>query len=77
LGDEPHIVGISFGAERDILFKKDTAPSELKGTQKINLHNGSLVAMIHPTNKHWKHSIPKRAKVKKPRISLTFRYMHF
>lgn len=77
LGATPSIAGISLGAERDILFKKDTLPTDLDGVQKIKLENGSLVTFLYPTNQHWKHSIPRRAKVKKPRVSLTFRYMEF
>lgn len=71
LGKNPTIVGISLGAERDfILHSKFSAK-----THTIKLHNGSLIVMSHPTNSSWKHSVPKRLKVKKPRISLTFRQM--
>lgn len=81
LGDKPCIVGVSLGEPRDFLFKhkdplfkpKTLKENEVPICQKLD--NGSIVIMEHPTNKYWKHSIPKRASVKKPRISLTFRVM--
>jgi len=66
--DSP-IVGVSFGAARDMVFHH-------KGTTKkieFTLHHGSIVCMNPPTNQFWKHSVPKRLKVRGPRISLTFR----
>ena len=77
LGDEPYIVGVSFGAERDFIFKADNfIPKNMPEKIELKLDDGSIIMMDHPTNDYWKHSIPKRANVKKPRISLTFRYMH-
>lgn len=68
------IVGISLGSERDFMFKADEI-TQGNDTIKINLNHGSLVQINYPTNKFWKHSIPKRANVNSPRISLTFREM--
>ena len=70
-GDLVHttIASLSFGATRDFLLKKD------KTVHKTPLGNGDLLLMCPPTNKHWKHSIPKRAGVSQPRISLTFRHL--
>jgi len=68
------IVGISFGAQRDIVFKPNKfIPSGPFKTLDLTLENGSLIEMKYPTNLFWKHSIPKRTKIKTPRISLTFR----
>ena len=70
------IAGISLGAERDIAFKaKKFIPTEIQNNTQIILDHGSMYVMYHPTNLYWKHAIPKRAQVKKPRISLTFRLM--
>lgn len=77
LGNEPTIVGVSLGAERDILFQADKIiPQNHDKTISLKLGHGSIFVMYHPTNKYWKHSIPRRANVTKPRISLTFRYLH-
>ena len=69
------IVGISLGAEREIAFtpRKGFEPKELSKRWNLLLENGSVFVMFDPTNKWWKHEIPKRAKVKSPRISFTFR----
>lgn len=78
LGDDASIIGVSLGSERDFKFKakKDFYPQKLESDLTMVLHHGSIVAMNDPTNKYWMHSIPKRSSVKKPRISLTFRYIH-
>lgn len=71
------IVGISLGAEREFKFKpKKFIPVNIPENLEITLANGSIVTMNYPTNDHWMHSIPKRAKIRTPRISLTFRLMH-
>lgn len=65
------IVGVSFGAEREILFKN-------KATGKVKsllLKHGSAFCMYCPTNANYMHSIPARKGVGGPRISLTFREM--
>ncbi|KAK8864240.1 hypothetical protein IAR55_001486 [Kwoniella newhampshirensis] len=50
---------------------------ELNGRKnmKWTLGNGSLVVMQGRTQEFWKHEIPKEPKVKKGRISLTFRQL--
>merc|ERR1712129_581263 len=81
------IAGISFGSERDIVFKhadihcnkrkqqtNENSDNQIKRV-KICLKNGSLLVMRYPTNQHWYHAIPKRAKVKTVRVSLTYRKM--
>ncbi len=45
------------------------------GIVKITVKSGSLLVMKYPTNIFWYHSLPKRAKIKDVRISLTFRGM--
>ncbi|GAA5978666.1 hypothetical protein JCM5350_002472 [Sporobolomyces pararoseus] len=45
--------------------------------KKWELENGSLVVMQGETQANWKHQIPKEAKVKESRISLTFRQLVF
>ena len=77
LGKDPTIVGVSLGAERDVQFKPyHFIPAKIPGKINLELGNGSIFVMLPPTNDFWSHSIPKRADVKTPRISLTFRYLH-
>lgn len=73
LGDTPTIASITFGAARDFLLKKIDGSEPL---ETFKLHHGDLLLMKHPTNDKWKHSVPKRLKVKKPRINLTFRRIY-
>ena len=72
LGDSIDICSVSFGAERDFIFKSKTG--KIKKT--INLKNGSALHMIHPTQINYTHSLPKRTKVYGERINLTFRYIN-
>ena len=85
------IAAISFGDERDIIFKhediishrnknknnKDQNDDHNLGVKivKIKLHSGSLLIMRYPTNEQWYHEIPKRAKIKNVRVTLTYRNM--
>jgi alkylated DNA repair dioxygenase AlkB len=70
-GDSP-IIGLTFGANRDFQLKHKKTGEKMS----LVLHHGSCVAMHYPTNKYWKHGVPKRAGIKTPRINLTFRIMN-
>jgi len=77
LGDTPNISCISLGQARDFQLKAHNfKPQETEDRITVNLSAGSLLVMNHPTNEKWKHSVPRRARVNRPRISLTFRKMH-
>lgn len=69
LGRYPVIAGISLGQEREIYFKSNITNEVIK----ISLPHNSLYVMYYPTNKYWKHAIPKSGKPMRQRISLTFR----
>ena len=69
LGKYPVIAGLSLGQEREIYFKSNIT-DEVK---KISLPHNSFFVMFYPTNKFWKHSIPKTTRRLGQRISLTFR----
>ena len=58
------------GASRDFTFLP-----KLNNDDKLTiaLHDGTVLFMTEPTQKYWKHAIPKRRKVKTARINLTFR----
>src|SRR3989338_2409883 len=68
LVDKSPIVGVSFGAQRELVLQN----KQTGKTKSLLLGHGSVYAMIYPTNKYWKHSIPKNPKSKGIRISLTF-----
>jgi alpha-ketoglutarate-dependent dioxygenase alkB family protein 2 len=78
LQNDSPIVGLTFGAERDFQFKniKSGKNYMFNKSNSLVLHHGSCISMQYPTNQFWKHSVPKRAKIKSPRISLTFRVMN-
>ena len=72
LGLEPVIASISFGADRDFLFRNKVDKNK---TINLKLENGSLLIMNPGCQDNWAHSLPKRRKIKSPRINLTFRYI--
>ncbi len=65
------IASLSFGAERKFAFRH----KETKETVALTLENSSLLVMQGTTQAHWQHSLPKTARIKTPRINLTFRTM--
>jgi len=72
LDDDICIAGISFGAERTMEFLDRKTNTKYK---EIILQSGSLIQLKDPTNKNYKHGIPKEFRCTTPRISLTFRKM--
>jgi alkylated DNA repair dioxygenase AlkB len=63
------IASISLGAERKFSFKHKLTTE----TRSLILEHGSLLLMKDDTQQYWRHALPKSAKVKLPRINLTFR----
>jgi alkylated DNA repair dioxygenase AlkB len=60
---------VSFGAIRDFQFRH----IETKEKKSLQLGHGSLLIMAGQTQDNWQHQLPKRKKVEKPRVNLTFR----
>ncbi|MEZ4384111.1 MAG: alpha-ketoglutarate-dependent dioxygenase AlkB [Nannocystaceae bacterium] len=71
LGPRPQIASVSLGAGRDFLLRHRARP-EL-GTTAIHLTHGSLLVMRGATQEAWVHALPRRLRVREPRINLTFR----
>ena len=69
LGKNTAIASLSLGAERKFAFKHKTT----KEKRDLILENGSLLVMKGTTQTHWLHRLSTSAKVKHPRINLTFR----
>lgn len=63
------IVSLSFGTMRPFFLKHKVSGK----VHEYLLSNNSCVLMKHPCQKLYKHSLPKRKKIKDPRINLTFR----
>ena len=68
-GINPTIASLSFGAERTFSFRHKIT----KEVISIILESGSVLLMKSNTHTHWVHALPKSAKIKDPRINLTFR----
>jgi alkylated DNA repair dioxygenase AlkB len=65
------IASLSFGAERKFMFKHRRTGQ----TISIMLQSGSLLTMKDATQTNWLHRLTKSAKIKSPRVNLTFRTM--
>jgi alkylated DNA repair dioxygenase AlkB len=75
LGAEPVIASISLGAERDFQIRRRNAGGAGQHGPATNLllPHGSLLLMSGASQREWQHSLPKRKRISKPRINLTFR----
>ncbi len=79
LGTRPVIASLSLGATRRFVLKRrDVAAA--RGAQgerprpfALSLDTGSLLLMRGDTQRHYRHALPRTAKVVGPRINLTFR----
>ncbi len=69
LGINPAIFSLSFGETRDFYLKHNKTGELIR----LALSNGDLLVMLGQTQDFWKHSLPKRSRVDKPRLNLTFR----
>ncbi|MFZ9027377.1 MAG: alpha-ketoglutarate-dependent dioxygenase AlkB family protein [Crocinitomicaceae bacterium] len=69
LGDCPTIASVSYGAEREIIFKENNGDRKLR----VLLQHGSLLIMKGRLQHSWKHEIRKTKKPLAPRLNFTFR----
>jgi alkylated DNA repair dioxygenase AlkB len=71
LGESPTIASVSLGAARRFRLKHrsrtDIAPYEWQ------LGHGSLIVMRGPTQRHWRHCVPKTRRPVGERVNLSFR----
>jgi alkylated DNA repair dioxygenase AlkB len=70
LGSEPVIASLSLGAARRFVLKQRGA---LQRRLALDLPHGSLLLMRGPTQRFWKHALPRTARAVGARINLTFR----
>jgi alkylated DNA repair dioxygenase AlkB len=67
------IASVSFGAVRRFLFRHNRYKENLVPNVELILNHGSLLLMQGEIQNNWKHALPASAKIKSPRINLTFR----
>lgn len=70
LGEHPVIASLSLGSTRTFRFRDLKSRKE---SVDFELNHGSLLIMNAGVQEGWEHSVPKRLRVKQPRINLTFR----
>lgn len=74
--DEPEldnaapIASISLGVSRDLRFRPRAGDEP---AFNVRLDDGDLLVMDPPSQQHWQHALPARARVQTERINLTFR----
>mmetsp|Transcript_28943 Transcript_28943/g.81510 ORF Transcript_28943/g.81510 Transcript_28943/m.81510 type:complete len:271 (-) Transcript_28943:478-1290(-) len=69
-GKNATIGSVSFGAPRDFVMRRRADHSD---KLVFKLGPGDILIMKGTTQTHWAHCIPKRTRLKEPRINLTFR----
>ncbi|MEZ8144360.1 alpha-ketoglutarate-dependent dioxygenase AlkB [Enterovibrio sp. FF113] len=69
LGAEPSIASLTFGEARRFVLKHIHTGEK----REFELGSGSLLIMAGKTQSYWQHTLPKTAKMKGPRVNLTFR----
>jgi alkylated DNA repair dioxygenase AlkB len=72
LGPAPWIASWSLGASRDFAVRRK---GESRIYRSISLNDGQLLLMSPGVQQHWQHALPRRARVRAPRLNLTFRYV--
>ena len=75
LDPQASIASLSLGASRALRFKPKPRSHRAAGAepQTLELAHGDLLLMDPPTQQHWLHELPRRRRVRAPRINLTFR----
>ena len=69
LGPDPWVASISLGTARTFQLKPRIGGERVD----LELEHGSLLLMAPPTQRHWKHRLPKRLRIQGERLNLTFR----
>ena len=70
LDDQAPIVSLSLGVARDLRFRHRQG---VEPAFAVRLEDGDLLLMDPPTQQHWQHALPPRARVVAERLNLTFR----
>ena len=70
LDDQAPIASLSLGVSRDLRFRPRRGGDSAFA---VHLADGDLLVMDPPSQRHWQHALPPRARVLAERINLTFR----
>lgn len=70
LGPQPVIASLSLGEARRFLLRAREGGSR---AHELTLGHGSLLRMAGDTQRHYRHALPRMARVTTARINLTFR----
>ena len=70
LGRNPIIGSVNFGETREFQLRRMDDKAYKK---EFELKHGTILIMAGETQHFWQHQVPKRAKVSRDRINLTFR----
>lgn len=73
LGRHPRVASISLGASRDFALRHK---GESRMALKWPLEHNELLLMEPELQHRWQHSLPRRQRVDRPRLNLTFRWVH-
>ena len=72
LGARPVIASLNLGATRRFLLRARAGDAR---THELQLAHGSLLRMGGDTQRHYRHALPRMARVSAPRLNLTFRHI--
>lgn len=72
LGINPVIASVTFGEPRDFILRKNDTLEKVT----IPLKHGTVLIMKGEVQHFWRHSVPKRKRIKKARFNLTFRVVN-
>lgn len=70
LGPSPRVASVSLGAERDFALRRRGARRQ---ALTLALRDNELLLMEPGLQEGWQHSLPRRLRIKAPRVNLTFR----
>ncbi|MGA0988951.1 MAG: alpha-ketoglutarate-dependent dioxygenase AlkB family protein [Vulcanococcus sp.] len=74
LDNQAPIASLSIGVPRDLRFRpRRSSLASAEAPFSLCLDDGDLLVMDSPTQAHWQHALPARARVRTERINLTFR----
>lgn len=71
LGPAPWIASLSLGATRDFVFRRRSG--NRRQCAQLALEDNSLLLMNPAVQAHYQHALPRRTRVDRGRINLTFR----
>lgn len=72
LGPAPRVASVSLGASRDFALR---GRGGTRMAAKLTLAHNELLLMEPGLQSRWQHSLPRRARVREPRLNFTFRWV--